>query len=868
VELHPSTGLAGADDAAAVSIRYLDRLPLAPEQRAALLRLVAAEAGSDDSVRATMLSLQAALAGGDGAVDPDNPALASIRRRLELAYATDDAVHPPLAHDALGRDRLVTAPPLTRTSMVPRAWPRGPLMRWLRRLAGRDEAPANAPAGPHAAGGDGIRRAPEGREAWRRVATFRRSVLMGLIVSQTYIASNFMVAVLPYHGRQPLEIAILVLFAILFGWVSAGFWTAMAGFVLLVFGTDRYAITAGAARDAPIDPDARVAIVMPICNENVSRVFAGLAASYASLARTGELAHFDFFVLSDSSNADIRVAELDAWLAMCRAVDGFDRVFYRWRQHRIKRKSGNIADFCRRWGSRYRYMVVLDADSIMSGACLTELLRLIDANPDVGIVQTAPHAAGRETLFARVQQFATSVYGPLFTAGLHFWQLGESHYWGHNAIIRVVPFMQNCALGRLPGHGTLSGEILSHDFVEAALMRRAGWRVMIAYDLDGSYEEMPPNLVDELTRDRRWCRGNLMNFRLFLMRGLHAAHRAVFMSGVMAYLSALLWFASLILSTALLAVHTLSAPKYFIAPFQLFPLWPEWHPEWAIALFSATAVLLFLPKVLGALLIVVRDAADYGGSARLGVSVLGEMLISAMLAPIRMLFHSQFVVSAFVGWAIQWKSPTREDAETTWREALRRHGAHTLLGVLWAAGVYWLSPSFLWWLLPIVGALMLSIPLSVYTSRLRLGRRLRAAHLFLIPEETRPPVEIIAMMRAVAAAPAPPGFVDAIIDPATNALACAAAVARFSRTALGQNNRLQKVDAALVEGPDALSAGAKLRLLGDPIALSRLHWRVWTSPDAHSTWRDAMASPRRTGVVIAALPHRPAGADMRSPANV
>jgi membrane glycosyltransferase len=239
-----------------------------------------------------------------------------------------------------------------------------------------------------------------------------------------------------------------------------------------------------------------------------------------------------------------------------------------------------------------------------------------------------------------------------------------------------------------------------------------------------------------------------------------------------------------------------------------------------------------------------------------------------MLAPIRMLFHSQFVVSAFVGWAIQWKSPSREDAETTWREALRRHGAHTLLGVLWAAGVYWLNPSFLWWLLPIVGALMLSIPLSVYTSRLRLGRQLRAARLFLIPEETHPPKEIRAMMKAVAAAPAPPGFIDAVVDPATNALACAAAVARFTRTALVRTHRLQKIDAALVQGPDALSRPAKLRLLGDPIALSRLHWQVWTSPDAHVSWRDAMVSSRRTGCVSATPPHAPARVGTRTPAKV
>ena len=342
--------------------------------------------------------------------------------------------------------------------------------------------------------------APDPQGPWHAVGSFRRIVLLGLIVAQTYIATNFMVAVLPYHGQQPLEVVMLVLFAILFAWVSGGFWTAIAGFVLQLLGGDRFAISRTAAADAPLDANARTAIVMPIRNENVARVFAGLRATYDSLAHTGELAHFDFFLLSDTSDPDIRVAETSAWHALCLSSDAFGHVFYRWRRHRIKRKSGNIADFCRRWGRNYRYMVVLDADSVMSGECLTRLVRLMEANPGAGIIQTAPRAAGRDTMYARVQQFANRVYGPLFTAGLHFWQLGESHYWGHNAIIRVAPFMRYCGLRRLPGRGSLSGEILSHDFVEAALMRRAGWAVWIAYDLRGSYEEMPPNLVDAFSK--------------------------------------------------------------------------------------------------------------------------------------------------------------------------------------------------------------------------------------------------------------------------------------------------------------------------------------------------------------------------------
>lgn len=283
----------------------------------------------------------------------------------------------------------------------------------------------------------------------------------------------------------------------------------------------------------------------------------------------------------------------------------------------MKRKSGNIDDFCRRWGNQYSYMVVLDADSVMSGECLSGLVRLMEANPNAGIIQSSPKASGMDTLYARCQQFATRVYGPLFTAGLHFWQLGESHYWGHNAIIRVKPFIEHCALAPLPGEGSFAGSILSHDFVEAALMRRAGWGVWIAYDLPGSYEELPPNLLDELKRDRRWCHGNLMNFRLFLVKGMHPVHRAVFLTGVMSYLSAPLWFMFLALSTALQVVHALTEPQYFLQPRQLFPVWPQWRPELAIALFASTMVLLFLPKLLSIMLIWCKGTKEYGGSGAL-----------------------------------------------------------------------------------------------------------------------------------------------------------------------------------------------------------------------------------------------------------
>jgi len=485
-------------------------------------------------------------------------------------------------------------------------------------------------------------------------------------------------------------------------------------------------------------------------------------------------------------------------------------------------------------------MGVLDADSVMSGECLTSLVRLMEATPDAGIIQTAPKASGMDTLYARMQQFATRVYGPLFTAGLHFWQLGESHYWGHNAIIRMKPFIEHCALAPLPGKGAFAGAILSHDFVEAALMRRAGWGVWIAYDLPGSYEELPPNLLDELKRDRRWCHGNLMNFRLFLVKGMHPVHRAVFLTGVMSYLSAPLWFFFLVLSTALLAVNTLMEPTYFLAPRQLYPLWPQWHPDKAVALFSTTIVLLFLPKLLSIILIWAKGAKEYGGRFKVTLSMLLEMLFSMLLAPVRMLFHTRFVLAAFLGWAATWNSPQRDDDSTPWSEAIKRHGSQTLLGAAWAALVIWLNPSFLWWLTPIVGSLMLSIPVSVISSRTNLGVQAREEKLFLIPEEYDTPQELVSTDRYTQENrdnALKDGFVRAVVDPRQNALAYGLGTARHGKAAPIESMRAQWVHQALEGGPQKLDNSTRMSLLSDPVAISRLHEHVWA--DQNTAWLDA-----------------------------
>ena len=819
---------------------YIDAMPLTDIEKAALPK---------SDIRAVHTAL-------DGEHRPfsrdDDTPLGSVKARLEQAWP-DSLAEGQLIKDDEGRDQLQAMPKATRSSMFPDPWRTNPVGRFWDRLRGRDVTPRY------------LSRLTKEEQAseqkWRTVGTIRRYILLLLTLAQTVVATWYMKTILPYQGwalinpadmmgqdiwvsfmqllPYILQSGILLLFAVLFCWVSAGFWTALMGFLQLLMGRDKYSISASTVGDEPLNPEHRTALIMPICNEDVDRVFAGLRATWESVKATGNAAHFDVYILSDSYNPDICVAEQKAWMELIAEVQGEGQIFYRRRRRRVKRKSGNIDDFCRRWGSNYSYMVVLDADSVMSGECLTGLVRMMDANPNAGIIQSSPKASGMDTLYARCQQFATRVYGPLFTAGLHFWQLGESHYWGHNAIIRVKPFIEHCALAPLPGEGSFAGSIMSHDFVEAALMRRAGWGVWIAYDLPGSYEELPPNLLDELKRDRRWCHGNLMNFRLFLVKGMHPVHRAVFLTGVMSYLSAPLWFMFLALSTALQVVHTLMEPTYFLQPRQLFPVWPQWRPELAIALFSTTMVLLFLPKMLSVVLIWFKGSKAYGGPLRLLASLVLETLFSVLLAPVRMLFHTVFVVSAFLGWEVVWNSPQRDDDATPWSEAFKRHGSQMALGLVWAIGMGLLDLNFLWWLAPIVFSLILSPFVSVMSSRATLGIKSKKAKLFLIPEEYSPPQELVDTDRYVVLnreRALENGFMHALFHPAFNALATALATSRHKQSQLLDYARDRRVDQALSDAPDKLGREQRLQLISDPVVLARVHTRLWEDADKYHQW--------------------------------
>jgi membrane glycosyltransferase len=561
--------------------------------------------------------------------------------------------------------------------------------------------------------------APATPAPWQAAATRRRRVLVGGVVWLAALALLLQWQAAPHTLTFAWSVQTL-LATLLFAWVGAGFATAVMGAWVMLRG-DPHGIELGSPH-APIDRGARTAIVMPICNENVATVFAGLRATCESLAATGVLSLFDIYVLSDSADPALRAAELQAWQRLRlslgdKPVLAGGRVFYRWRRRRTRRKAGNVADFCRRWGSQYRYMVVLDADSVMHGETLVSLVRLMEQNPRAGLVQTLPQGFGHGTVHARLQQFGNRVSGRLFALGMAYWQLGESHYWGHNAILRVAPFMRSCGLARLPGRGGLAGEILSHDFVEAAMMRRAGFEVWLAPQLGGSWEQHPANLLDELQRDRRWCQGNLQNARLLAEPGWRPAHRAMLAMGALSYLMAPVWMG-------------------FVA----LGLWAGALTSANPALWALTLLLLCLPRLLGVLAVLLRrEQAAFGGSLRLCCSAVLELLLSALQAPLRMLAHSAFVLGALTGLRLDWKSPSREAAAVAWRDALARIGTLALpalvLLLLALHGSDIQAPH----LAPLLLPLLLAVPFAVWTGGALPGHLMHRAGLLSVPEERNPP---------------------------------------------------------------------------------------------------------------------------------
>jgi membrane glycosyltransferase len=651
-------------------------------------------------------------------------------------------------------------------------------------------------------------------------AGLRRVVLFGTAFAGTAAASWTMADILGTDGLTLFEATIVTLFTINFLWIAISFCTAVTGLVLRTLDLDPISLRRNRPHVLPARLESRSVVVVPVYNENPRAVFARIRAIYESLRDVGHAASFDIFVLSDTRDPDIWIDEELAWGELRRDLKLRGKIFYRRREQNLERKSGNLMDFCEKWAAGYDFMVVLDADSTMTGAALVRMAQLMEANPDVGLIQAPPQPIGRNTLFARILQFISHVHGPTMTAGLAFWQLGSGNYWGHNAIIRTDAFIRSCGLPILPGKPPLGGPILSHDFVEAALLRRDGWKVWLVPDIHGSWEELPPNVVDYAVRDRRWCQGNLQHIRVVFGERLRPISRLHLFMGVMSFVSSPLWLMLLVFSTLTAWEAAQRGHRFFTGAPALFPAWPIDRAGDMLLLLGVTLGMLIVPKFLSAFLIMARSeqARLYGGRLGLLASALAELVYSALLAPVMMLLHSLFVATNLLGFQVQWEAQNRDDSGVPFASALAAHKWHVAIGLAWGAVAYWLNPGFFWWMTPVIAGLALSPLLTHWTSRVDLGVAARRRGLFLTPEETAPPTEL-ARAEALAAVPGPDhasGLLKILEDPVASALHAAL----VPQSAPSDEVRIEV--GLLYEklarlGPASLTRDEKIKLLSYPV---------------------------------------------------
>jgi membrane glycosyltransferase len=618
------------------------------------------------------------------------------------------------------------------------------------------------------------------------------------------------------NGIGILGYSLTVLFAILLTWVAFSFWMATMGLMVR--------LRNGSNPRQPFSEPGHLpptALVMPVHNENPRRVFANISAIAASLGDTGHESAFNIFVLSDTTNPDIWLEEEREWAKLVAKLPAHSRVFYRHRAKNNGRKAGNIADFCRRWGNHYRYMVVLDADSLISGETLVELVRRMEADPEIGILQTPSRPINRQSFFARMQQFAAHLYGPTFLEGFVYWSECDGNYWGHNAIIRMRPFMEHCELPTLPGHAPLGGEILSHDFVEAALMRRAGWKICMAHDLE-SYEECPSTILGFAQRDQRWCQGNLQHLRLILAEGLHPASRLHFGMGAMSFLASPLWFAFLIL-TLVAAIYGGNLPA------------GDFHSRNGLTLFAITMSLLLLPKLWSVIVTRRSDRPSHSGAASVGLSsVLIETFVSMLVAPIMMLLHTRFVLSTLLGKKVSWDAQDREDGGVSFAEAFRVHFGHTMAGLILSAIAWIWTPDLFPWLLPVLVGLVFSIPLAVLLGSRKVGTFLAQERLLTIPEELNPP-KVVRFQQEALAVPKPLNrtiadlsniFSSFLQDPAFYALHVGILRATETQLALSSDEVRKIIQLVNIGHEESISADLRRVILLDPLTLEALHIRA------------------------------------------
>jgi membrane glycosyltransferase len=577
------------------------------------------------------------------------------------------------------------------------------------------EAPLAMPQQPLSTARTRPERETDGR--WRFL------VIFACALTVTAFAAQAMLATFEPGGINAFEWAAVVLFTLNFGWLSTAAGTGAAGTLALLFSPGTRARSPG-----PSAKGSRTALVIALYNESAAKVMGSAEAMWEALKDLGAEGNFEIFFLSDTTDPTLAANEEAVMQDLVRRQPNAP-FWYRRRRDNVQKKQGNINDFVQRWGARYEYMIELDADSMVSPEAMLELVRRADANPRTALIQTLPIIVGAKTFSARAQQLALRVHGGLFGAGLTWWSGGAGNFWGHNAIIRLAPFARHASLPVLPGREPLGGKILSHDFVEAALLRRAGWRVEIAGDIEGSYEEAPPTLVDLASRDRRWAQGNIQQIQLLFARGFDWLSKVHIAAGVMGYMSGLLW-----LSLIVMGVFIAGWAKFFDTETTSIAA----DPSAGLRLLLITAAVLTSPKWLAVLLWSVGKLPGWGRSPRFLSAVVADLATTTLMAPIVMINHAGSILSTLAGVDGGWQPQVRDRNGFAWSDLVRHYRQHMIFGMSLLVVSFIISPSFMLQNLPLATALMFAPMITKALSR-RARRGSMLWRVYATPEDLATP---------------------------------------------------------------------------------------------------------------------------------
>ncbi|WP_208598548.1 glucans biosynthesis glucosyltransferase MdoH [Acetobacter malorum] len=598
---------------------------------------------------------------------------------------------------------------------------------------------------------------PVGEEpVWPKVVERRRRISLLVSAALTLLLTSLaseMISV--QHTQEEVAVAYIVLLTIMnffminaFSKTLIGTWHALKGPIGNPWHPKH--------TETDPRPDSKVAIVFPVYHEDPHRVVAGMIAVAQSLQTNvpEDFHHYEFFLLSDSRNPAYRIAEVAA-IDQARLACPQMKFHYRWRISNDNAKLGNMTDFCRRWGRDYDYMLAMDADSIMNGDTIHQLLRMMEGNHRLGILQTNPTPVMRKSLFGRMQQFAGRLYGSSFSYALQAMYMGHANYIGHNALIRTRPFMEHCLLPDLPGSKPWGGKPLSHDIVEAALMARAGYEVWFLPDLGGTYEEIPANILSFLIRERRWMQGNLQHTRLLFVDGLHKTHRENFITGFMGYLSAFFWGIFLIISAGSM-VNFLKAGKFSQKEIGSIEI-----P--AVMMLIASIVFMLAPRFLAVIKTAKeKKAGEYGGLPKMAFCIFIETAFSFLFSPLMMVFITKFLWVWAKRRSISWGTQQRDDEALPWSACIKNFSWSSGIGIIASTVLFWeimsipaqteallsmasghsiSTVSLFLWFSPILAGLSGSVVIARFTSRS--FPVLEKMKWFMIPEETNVPQELI-----------------------------------------------------------------------------------------------------------------------------